>query len=133
MISHPKNGWSKLVLDGFCWRISYLTDAPVNILKAFISRRKNDFGMVWFDGEGLDCALVLTPNSVYVIQEYPLGLMNFSHKDTDVLELELIHDIESDFTDWVEWPPDVSNDEKVRRESELLALLNELKELRQRL
>ena len=101
MISNPKYGWCNFKLDDFEGHPSYLTDVPVDILDAFIDFYTKGLGIAYFDEEGTDFMLILSPYSVFIIEEKDKPILH-CYKDIDVMELEneLINDIESNIDKW---------------------------------
>lgn len=102
MISNPKHGWCDFKLGTFEGHPSYLTTVPVDLLNAFIDYHLKGCGAVWFDEEGTEFTLVVTPNSLFLIEEKdgPV-LYDFSDaKGIFALEKELIEDIEKDVDAW---------------------------------
>ena len=50
------------------WGIQlYLTDVPVDLLNAFIQYHETGAGAVWFDEEGTEFTLVITPYALFII------------------------------------------------------------------
>lgn len=101
MISNPKHGWCDFTLGAFKGHPSYLTDAPADLLDAFLDYHRKGMGMAWFDEEGSEFAFVITPCSLFVVEEKDEQILHdFSHIKVDDLEKELISDIESDLNGW---------------------------------
>ena len=69
MISNPQYGWCYFKLGNFEGHPSYLTDVPVDILDAFISYHTNGCGIAYFDEEGTDFMLILSPYLAFIIEE----------------------------------------------------------------
>ena len=86
MISNPKAGWCYFKLRTFEGSPSYLTDIPVELLEAFIDYHTKGTGIAWFDEEGTEFTLVLTPYSLFIIEERDkLILHDFSEMNIDNL------------------------------------------------
>lgn len=101
MISDPKHGWCNFKLSTFEGTPSYLTDVPIDILTAFIDYHTKGYGMAWFDEEGTEFTLVITPYSIFIIEEKDKPILHdFSEVKIEDLEKELINDIESDLYGW---------------------------------
>ena len=64
MISDPRYGWCRFNLGTFEGTPSYLTDVPVDLLDAFLDYHVKGCGTAWFDEEGTEFTLVLTPQTV---------------------------------------------------------------------
>ena len=97
MISNPKHGWCNFKLGTFEGTPSYLTDVPIDILTAFIDYHNKGCGVIWFDEEGTEFTLVITPYSLFIIEEKEKPILHdFSEMKIVGLEKELIKDIESD-------------------------------------
>lgn len=108
MISNPKHGWCSFKLGEFEGTPSYLTDVPLDLLGAFIDLHTKGSGVAWFDEEGTEFSLVLTPYSLFIIEERnekPI-LHDFSEMNIKDLEKELIEDIESDLCGWANFITD---------------------------
>lgn len=102
MISKPEvNGWCQFGLGNFHGTPSFVTDVPVDLLDAFLQYHHIGFGMAWFDGEGSEFALILTPYSIFIVEkkEYPVLYDLSDHKIAE-LERGLIKDIEKDLYGW---------------------------------
>jgi len=118
MISKPKCGWCNFTLGDFEGTPSYLTDVPVDLLNAFIDYHTKGNGIVWFDEEGTEFSLVLTPYSLFIIEEKDKPtLYDFSEMKIESLEKELIQDIESDIYGWENFITDDDPEEiKIHRD-----------------
>ena len=109
MISNPKCGWCDFKLGTFEGTPSYLTSVPVDLLGAFLSYHHCGIGTAWFDEEGSYFTLVITPCSLFIIEEKEEPILHdFSEMNIEDLAKELISDIESDFDGWVDF--DASDD-----------------------
>ena len=104
MISNPKFGWCEFELGNFKGTPSYLTDVPLDLLTAFIDLHSKGSGIAWFDEEGAWFSLVLTPYSIFIIEEKkePV-LIDISDMNIRQMEEELISDIEKELTGWSEF------------------------------
>lgn len=102
MISKPElNGWCQFGLGNFHGTPSFVTDVPVDLLDAFLQYHRTGFGMAWFDGEGSEFALILTPYSIFIVEKKEsFVLYDFSDCKIAELERELIRDIEKDLYGW---------------------------------
>lgn len=102
MISNPKHGWCNFKLRTFEGTPSYITDVPIDLLTAFIDYHTKGCGITWFDEEGTEFSLVITPYSLFIIEERDKEpvLHDFSEMKIENLEKELIKDIESDLDSW---------------------------------
>lgn len=129
MISNPKHGWSNFDLKVFHGTPSYLTDVPVDLLNAFIQYHVTGTGIVWFDEEGTEFTLVITPYSLFIIEEKDEPVLHdFSEMDIDNLEKELIEDIEKDLTGWSEFITTGDIDEVIMHRDEIRNKITMLKE-----
>lgn len=89
MISNPKHGWCNFELRTFEGIPSYLTDVPVDLLEAFIDLHTKGTGIAWFDEEGTEFTLVLTPYSLFIIEEKDRPVLHdFSEMKIENLEKE---------------------------------------------
>lgn len=108
MISNPVHGWCSFVLSNnknklFIGTPSYLTNVPIDLLEAFLDYKQKGQGMAWFDEEGSEFTLVLTPYSMFIITEDKEGrakLYDFSEIEIDALIRELIDDVEANIDAW---------------------------------
>ena len=102
MISNPKNGWCNFDLKSFHGTPSYLTNVPIDLLNAFIQYHATGVGIAWFDEEGAEFTLVITPYSLFIIEEKDKPILyDFSNMiEKAELEKELILDIEKDLVGW---------------------------------
>lgn len=130
MISNPKHGWSNFDLRVFHGTPSYLTDVPVDLLNAFIQYHTTGTGVVWFDEEGTEFTLVITPYSLFVIEEKNKPVLHdFSEMKINNLEKELIEDIEKDLIGWSEFITSDDREEVIMHRDEIRNKIATLKEL----
>ena len=130
MISNPKHGWSNFDLKVFHGTPSYLTDVPVDLLNAFIQYHTTGTGIAWFDEEGTEFTLVITPYSLFIIEEKDEPVLHdFSEINIGNLEKELIEDIEKDLTGWSEFITSDDREEVIMHRDEIRNKIAMLKEL----
>ena len=130
MISNPKHGWSNFDLKTFHGTPSYLTDVPVDLLNAFIQYHTTGTGIAWFDEEGTEFTLVITPYSLFVIEEKNKPVLHdFSEIKINNLEKELIEDIEKDLIGWSEFITSDDREEVIMHRDEIRHKIAMLKEL----
>lgn len=130
MISNPKHGWSNFDLKTFHGTPSYLTDVPVDLLNAFIQYHTTGTGIAWFDEEGAEFTLVITPYSLFVIEEKNKPVLHdFSEIKINNLEKELIEDIEKDLIGWSEFITSDDREEVIMHRDEIRNKIAMLKEL----
>lgn len=130
MISNPKHGWSNFDLKVFHGTPSYLTDVPVDLLNAFIQYHTTGTGVAWFDEEGTWFTLVISPYSLFVIEEKDEPVLhNFSEINIDNLEKEVIEDIEKDLIGWSEFITSDDREEVIMHRDEIRNKIAMLKEL----
>ena len=130
MISNPKHGWSNFDLKTFHGTPSYLTDVPVDLLNAFIQYHTTGTGIAWFDEEGTEFTLVITPYSLFVIEEKNKPVLHdFSEINIDNLEKELIEDIEKDLIGWSEFITSDNREEVIMHRDEIRNKIAMLKKL----
>lgn len=104
MISNPEYGWCSFDLKPFHGSPSYLTDVPIDLLNAFIQHHSTGMGIAWFDEEGTEFTLVITPYSLFIIEKKDKPILrDFSETNIENLEKELIEDIEKNLTGWSEF------------------------------
>ncbi len=120
MISNPKHGWCNFKLGTFEGTPSYLTDVPIDILTAFIDYHNKGCGVIWFDEEGTEFTLVITPYSLFIIEEKEKPILHdFSEMKIVDLEKELIEDIEKDLYGWINFTTDDDLEEVKQHENEI--------------
>ena len=130
MISNPKHGWSNFDLRVFHGTPSYLTDVPVDLLNAFIQYHTTGTGIAWFDEEGTEFTLVITPYSLFVIEEKDKPVLHdFSEIKINNLEKELIEDIEKDLIGWSEFITSDDREEVIMHRDKIRNKIAMLKEL----
>ena len=130
MISNPKHGWSNFDLKTFHGTPSYLTDVPVDLLNAFIQYHTTGTGIAWFDEEGTEFTLVITPYSLFVIEEKDKPVLHdFSEINIDNLEKELIEDIEKDLIGWSEFITSDDREEVIMHRDEIRNKIAMLKKI----
>lgn len=121
MISNPKHGWCEFKIEDnnnnvFFGTPSYVTNVPVDLLQALLDYKTKGQGIAWFDEEGTEFLLILSPyDSIYVIAENGFcegKLYSFSELNIDSLIKELIQDIESDLVGWSMFDCDCYYDEE---------------------
>lgn len=128
MISNPKNGWCNFKLGNFVGTSSYLTDVPVDLLNVFIDYHTKGNGIAWFDEEGTEFSLVITPYSLFIIEEKENPILyDFSEMKIEKLEKELIEDIESDIDNWQHFIADDDPEEITQHRNEILQKIAILK------
>ena len=130
MITNPKYGWCNFELGNFKGTPSCLTDVPVDLLEAFIDLHTKGTGIAWFDEEGTEFTLVLTPYSLFIIEEKDKPVLHdFSEMKIENLEKELIEDIEKDLVGWSESIASDDREEVVLHRDEIRQKIAMLKEI----
>ena len=130
MISSPNYEWCDFDLKSFHGSPSYLTDVPVDLLNAFIQYHSTGTGIAWFDEEGTEFTLVITPYSLFVIEEKDKPVLHdFSEIKINNLEKELIEDIEKDLIGWSEFITSDDREEVIMHRDEIRNKIAMLKEL----
>lgn len=119
MISNPKYGWCNFKIRDFEGTPSFLTDVPIELLEAFIDLFNSGRGIAWFDEEGTEFTLVMTPYSIYIIEEKDkVVLHDYSEMTPKKLARELIEDIESNIVGWGAFLTIPEEDENYKSECE---------------
>lgn len=130
MISNPKHGLSNFDLRVFHGTPSDLTDVPVDLLNAFIQYHTTGTGIAWFDEESTEFTLVITPYSLFIIEEKDKPVLHdFSEIKINNLEKELIEDIEKDLIGWSEFITSDDREEVIMHRDEIRNKIAMLKEL----
>lgn len=130
MISNPKNGWCNFDLKSFHGTPSYLTSVPIDLLDAFIQYHSTGTGIAWFDEEGTMFTLVITPYSLFIIEEKDKPILHdFSNMiEIENLEKELISDIEKNLTEWSNFIVSDDREDIILNRSEILKKICLLKD-----
>ena len=130
MITNPKYGCCNFELGNFKGTPSCLTDVPVDLLEAFIEYHTKGMGAAWFDEEGAEFTLVITPYSLFIIEEKDKPVLHdFSEMQIDKLEKELIDDIEKDLDGWSEFIISEDREEILAHRDEIIRKIDVLKEM----
>ncbi|WP_367568366.1 hypothetical protein [Lacrimispora sp.] len=131
MIKNPEHGWCEFNLGEFEGSPGYLTDVPVDLLKGFIEYFTTGVSCVWFDEEGSEFTLILTPYNIYVVKDdEDAELYSYPEIKPKDLANELISDIESDLDGWVGWETWHDNDDELQQHGiEIRGLIGQLKKL----
>ena len=130
MITNPSCGWCNFELRTFEGTPSYLTDVPVDLLEAFIDLHTKGTGIAWFDEEGTEFTLVLTPYSLFIIEEKDKPVLHdFSEMKIENLEKELIEDIEKDLVGWSKFITSDDREEVMLHRDEIRQKIAMLKEI----
>lgn len=104
MISNPEHGWCDFNLGDFHGTPSYTTNVPFDLLCAFKDYLYSGTGICWFDEEGTEFTLVLTPYSIFIIEEKDKPVLHdFSEMDIKKLASEAVTDIEENIDVWSEF------------------------------
>ena len=107
MLSKPYAGWTKVTIEDFEGRASYMTDVPMDCLIAFINALEYNIpASVLFDEEGTEFTLVTSTDGTYVISEREESKLFVINKRFSKLARELKNDIEDNLEDWVLWDYD---------------------------
>ena len=123
--------WCNFKLGTFEGTLGYLTDAPIDILTAFIDYHTKGYGIAWFDEEGTGFSLVITPYSLFIIEEDDKPILHdFSEMRIENLEKELISDLESDLYGWSEFITNDAQSEIAIHRDEILQKIAILKYVR---
>ena len=130
MITNSRYGWCNFELVDFKGTPSYLTDVPVDLLIAFIDLNTKGCGVAWFDEEGTEFTLVLTPYSLFIIEEKEEPVLHdFSEMNIKDLEKELIDDLEKDLNGWSEFITEDDREEILQHRNEIRQKIAMLKEM----
>lgn len=130
MISNPKHGWCNFELRTFEGTPSYLTDVPIDLLNAFIDYHAKGCGIAWFDEEGTEFSLIITPYSIFIIEEKDKPILHdFSEMNINNVEKELIEDIENDLESWTNFIIDDNPNEITIHRDEIRQKIAKLKSM----
>lgn len=103
ILSQVKNGKCKFELGDFDCCLSNITDVPIDLLDCLIRYYKREVVATrFFDQNHCSFLLVLSPNGIYIIDEYIDELQNLYNVITiDDFAKQIIADIEDSIDDWV--------------------------------
>lgn len=130
MLSRPESGWCDITVGDFCSRASYLTNVPMDILKAL-----NGTGTpcVCFDAEGWEFFVIFSWQETLVIgYGEPFGQSDgYCVKSFDITKKEIAkqvyNDISGNIDAWAKWEPRAQFDDEAYLTH--IALENELAKL----
>ncbi len=132
MITNPDCGWCKFKIGSFEGSPSYVTNVPLDLLKAFSDYYRTGCGQAYFDEEGSEFYLVLQAESVYVVafRDEPLiSLFDFYDINKEELAYELIGDIEKNIDKWADFLMPMSLKEHKACKNKMKQVVSELKQL----
>lgn len=131
MISNPAHGWCDFKVGDFVGHPSYVTNVPIDLLEALRDYKYKGQGMAWFDEEGTEFTLVLTPHSLYIVEEKDKTaiLHDFSKLKVDSLIDETVASIESDLQAWIEFSAFDEKKEIERNRETILELIDQIREV----
>ena len=133
MLKNPEYGWCEFLLFDFYGTPSYLTNVPVDLLRAFVDYFKRGTGIAWFDEEDSQFTLIMNPYSLFIIFEGDkVVTYDLSWMDPKKLAQELIEDITNDFDKWSEWTNDMCENTIIKNKKYINFLIAELKDLIQK-
>ena len=69
MIDDINHGWASFEIENFYAPLSYLTDVPFDVMNALITYKDTGCCSVWFDCEGWNFTLTITPYNSFIISE----------------------------------------------------------------
>jgi len=129
MLKNQGCGWSKFTFNDFAGKPSYLTNAPLDLLNAFINYHTDGAGIAWFDEEGSEFTFILKPDVIYIIEERAEEPIVHTYPIDDItnLEIELINDIESDIDNWQYFMTNDEDEDINQNRKELLNSIELLK------
>lgn len=101
MLSCPNYGWCKFSLGNFSGNPSYVTNVPVDTLKAFVDLFTKGCGIVNYDEEGTGFVLILTKYVIYIIDEHDNSELH-EFRDINIYDLanEVVKDIKKNRKAW---------------------------------
>lgn len=125
ILGTPKNGWTNIRLGEFqCWG-SYMTDIPIEWLKAIkYSLQFCTPLCLYADNEGTETYIIIDEYCSYAFKNTDRidVITIWQHKENVIKQI--INDIESDIDSWVQWDLDENATEKqIEWRTKLLHLL----------
>ncbi|HPK52811.1 MAG TPA: hypothetical protein PK114_00025 [Smithellaceae bacterium] len=104
MLANPRTGWVTVTLGEFTDRASYLTNVPVDCLKALIfSLEHRKPASVRIDAEGWEYVITFTLDETYIVRtkgSHELFVINKNNMD---FAREVYEDIKRDYKAWLDW------------------------------
>lgn len=133
MLSKPESGWCDITVGDFCSRASYLTNVPMDILKAL-----NGMGTpcVYFDAEGWEFYVIFDVYETLVIgydnpfgqsDEYCVKCFNITKEE---IARQVYCDISENLDEWARWEFSAHAEDYDEAYLNRIALENELEKLR---
>lgn len=105
MIKNKGYGWCNLQIGDFAGETVCPSNAAKALLELFSDYHRKGHGMAWLDGGGVEYSVILTPYSMYVMEEKENTVLHdCSRLPVEKLEKELINDIEAEMDAWAEFP-----------------------------
>lgn len=134
MFSKPDCGWTDIKIGDFIGRGSYLTDIPVDCLNVCIFALSNNSPLSFFiDEEGSEVIVTSYYDCTYIVRKYEGGYQEekfYSYTlDFRDLVIEILHDIEDYYDDWVQWLPYDKEYGSLNRNEFILSKVSQLKDL----
>lgn len=129
MISNPDCGWCDFEIGKFIGHPSYLTDVPVELMECFVSYFRVGYGMCWFDEEGSEFTLVITPYDTFIISQREEDELININEEPEKLAVELLADINKYRKEWIMWElgyEEYLDHEKVEKEKYIGELYDKL-------
>lgn len=133
MLSRPESGWCDITIGDFCSRASYLTNVPMDILKAL-----NGTGTpcVCFDAEGWEFYIIFDWCETLIIgygdpfgQSDEYCVKHFSITKEEIAR-QVYYDISENLDEWARWEPSTRVEDKDEVCLNRIVLENELEKLR---
>lgn len=103
MLKFIGSGWAQLEVGDKVFPVSYITDAPLDVLDSIIFYKSNHTCSIYFDGEGNETTLIITPYTGYIIHEEETAELIKINKSSDEIINELINDVVTHKTEWMEF------------------------------
>ena len=130
MLTIPNCGWTNIIIGNFSDRASYLTEVPLDCLRAMIYALSNNTDFICvFDAEGWNFKVISDNYRTFVIEEKDsCELITVENITKTILAKELYSDISDNLDKWAEWSFDLREDR-----NEVLKYRKCLKELLQNL
>lgn len=138
MLSRPENGWAEIQIGTFKKEVSYLTDVPNDLLKAFISFFENGAGVASFECEPYEFDLVFSftftggvKGMAYIMDSE----QKLFYEEISVIQLakEFVSDIKTDLLVWSSWNENTSmkRSDKIKeqKKQDILVGLEKLEKL----
>ena len=124
VLSKPCHGWSRIDINSFSGRLSYLVDVPFVWLNSCLFSLKHHTPLsLYMDEEGSDCIIVSYDTTTIIVNREETSYIEFNNLNYVQLAEAVLHDIKKDVDAWVDFTYDDNSSRGEGREKRKAALL----------